>query len=156
MEYTKRDMSLNDAKDLWADAIYSEGAHCPCCKRWGKVYTRRLNRAMCEALSWLGAQELRDGWIDVPNRAPKWLLRTNQLASLRWWDLVVRRHGSDDPKKKHTGEWKVTNKGREFLVGFKVPESVSTYDGDVVRVASELISFDEVHNSFDYSEVMNG
>ena len=155
MEYSTRGLTLNDARDLWSEIILDKGAKCPCCDRWGKIYRRKINLSMCRSLSWLAAQDPIDDWIDVPNRAPKWLLRTNQLATLRWWDLVERRLLVKDSKKKHSGEWRATDKGREFLAGGKIPEAVSTYDGEVVGISEELTTLNEVHNRFDYQEIMS-
>ena len=152
---TERGLTLKEARNLWSEIILDKGAKCPCCDRWGRAYRRRINLSMCKSLSWLAAQKLIDGWVDVPNRAPKWLLRTNQLASLRWWDLVERRLLVKDSKKKHSGEWRVTDKGREFLEGSKIPDAVLTYAGEVLSTSEELTTLKEVHNRFDYHEIMS-
>lgn len=151
--------TLLDAKAGWRKTIHGKGGNCPCCERFGKVYARALNKTMVESLKWLADQNTAKGlreWIDVPNTAPKAVLRSNQLASLRWWGLVERQlPDPGDKKAKHSGMWRVTLRGMDFVEGrLLVPKKVSTYNGEVVSTSDEMVSITSLFPGFNYSAVM--
>ena len=143
------------ARSAWKQTIKSDGGHCPVCDRWGRVYSRRINKTMMKSLIWLHQSSPTDGpWTDIPLTAPRWLVRSNQLPTLRWWGLVERRT-NDDLKKKHSGMWRVTTKGREFIAGtLRVPSMVFTYNGEPVGWSETQTAASDHFEDFDYSEVM--
>jgi len=143
------------ARSEWKQTIKSDGGHCPVCDRWGRVYSRRINKTMMKSLIWLHHSSPTDGpWTDIPLTAPRWLVRSNQLPTLRWWGLVERRT-NDDLKKKHSGMWRVTTKGREFIAGtLRVPSMVFTYNGEPVGWSETQTAASDHFEDFDYSEVM--
>lgn len=145
--------SIEEARSDWLYVINGDGGYCPCCNRWGKIYPRQFNSSMARALIWLVGKGA--GWTDVPNTAPKWLTRTNQLPTVRWWGLVVRRE-SDDPTVKHSGIWRPTALGRDFARDrVSVPKKVYTYNADVLRFGGEHIRIaDAFRTKFDYEQVM--
>ena len=145
--------TLQNSKTAWRDAIQGEGGYCPCCDRWGKVYPRHFNASMARALIWLVGKD--ETWTDVPNTAPKWLTRTNQLPTLRWWGLIVRRE-SDDAKVRHSGIWQPTPRGIDFARGLvSIPTTVYTYNAEVVRFGEkDMWIGDAFETHFDYAKVM--
>lgn len=159
MEHTE---SLEDLQDIdvlrihWGETIRHGGGHCPVCARWGSIYKRGINRTMARSLIWLNAQEGdAEGWIDVPSTGPKDVLRTNQLSTLKWWGLIQRKP-NNDPKKKCSGIWRVTDAGKEFISNAtRVPKYVFTYNDDVMFVSDETVSLGDCFlDDFDYRQVM--
>jgi len=147
---------LQNLRKNWRNCIEGDGGHCPVCDRWGKVYARNINRTMAYSLLWLiGAKANESGWVDVPNTAPKLILRSNQLPSLRWWGLVERLE-SNDPSLKHSGMWAATAKGLEFAYqNIKVPHRIFTYKGEVEAFSEQQVLISECfEDNFDYQEVM--
>jgi hypothetical protein len=142
-------------RDQWRRTIESDGGHCPVCDRWGRIYARGINKTMAHSLIWLLFAEHEDGWVDVPSKAPKWLIRSNQLSTLRWWDLV-ERCPNDDPKNKHSGMWRVTELGEKFVNRrVSIPEKVFTYNGEVEGKSNRLVTINECFDDyFDYQEIM--
>ncbi len=142
-------------REEWRRAIEGDGAHCPCCDRWGKIYPRHINETMARSLVWLCEAPLTGGWVNVPAHAPRWLVRSNQLPTLRWWDLVERA-ASDDKIKKHSGLWRPTQLGRDFAEGkVTVPKAVYTYNGTRERYGDKLITINECFGThFSYQGVM--
>lgn len=151
--------TVSEAREGWKKTIAADGGSCPCCDRWGKIYGRAINKTMAKSLKWLydacqDAPSLRD-WIDVPNTAPKSVLRSNQLATLRWWGLVERRLPEPDENVKHTGMWRMTLRGMDFVEGkLLVPRKVFTYNGDVVSVSDDQVAFKECTGNFDIDATM--
>lgn len=148
------DRTLFDARIEWAKTIKGKGGRCPCCHRWGKINARALNSTMARSLIWLTRVRGHE-WIDVPKMAPRWLVQTNQLASLRWWDLVERSE-SHTPEVKHSGLWRTTSQGRLFVGRhISVPKKVYVYDGEVVAKSEDGVMIDgALGKHFDYSEMM--
>lgn len=147
---------LAKLREDWQQVIKGEGGRCPCCQRWGKIYLRKINNSMARSLIWLCNTPLNEaGWVDIPRTAPRWLVRTNQLPTLRWWDLV-ERHVAGDKKVKHSGFWRPTGKGKAFVEGLiKMPVGVWTYDATVVKYTDEMVSIKEcLDEDFSYEEVM--
>jgi hypothetical protein len=59
------------ARSAWKQTIKSDGGHCPVCDRWGRVYSRRINKTMMKSLIWLHHSSPTDGpWTDIPLTAP--------------------------------------------------------------------------------------
>jgi len=145
---------IHTLRSAWRAIINDDGGHCPCCDRWGKIYPRSLNETMAQSLVWLANQSADGAWVDVPKTGPRWLVRSNQLPTLRWWGLVERR-ATDDNTKKHSGLWRATEKGVLFAQNrLLVPKKVYTYNAEVEYFGKELVSIQDCTESFDYSAVM--
>lgn len=153
-------MDNEDARVAWQDVIMGEGGHCPVCDRWGRIYKRNINATMAKSLLWLAGmhQNIDEPieWVDVPTKAPRWLVRSNQLPSLKWWGLVARKPVEKDSKTKHSGFWKITDLGHEFALGGKwIPKAVYTYNDTVQFVSPEHLQISDCFKEyFDYKEVM--
>ena len=148
--------TLKTARNQWfSQTITGDGGHCPCCDRWGRIYKRRLNETMARGLVWLCRAGSGDEWVDVPNRAPQWLVRSNQLASLRWWSLVERMDPDPDDDRRFSGMWRATADGRRFVAGLiTVPQHAWTYDGVLQHHTGPDILISDCLEGFSYSEVM--
>jgi len=150
--------TLEDARKVWRATIESDGGYCPCCTRWGKIYARNLNETMCRSLIWLTkARANQHGWVDVPETAPRWLVRSNQLPTLRWWGLV-ERIASDNPDAKHSGLGRPTMLGISFSTcNVAVPKTAFTYKGEVEYMSDDAVTIADCFGKrFSYQEVMNG
>jgi hypothetical protein len=149
---------IRSLRDSWRIAIENDGSHCPVCDRWGRIYGRSINETMAKSLVWL-CQAPADnlGWIDVPSTAPRWLVRSNQLPTLKWWGLVEREPRSEDSDAKYSGMWRPTDLGKDFVhSGVRVPKKVFTYNNVVEGHSTETVSLPECFKEyFSYTEVMN-
>tara|TARA_R110002012_G_scaffold232405_1_gene405174 strand:+ start:39 stop:536 length:498 start_codon:yes stop_codon:yes gene_type:complete len=156
LEMFTRDTTLAEARTKLRDGV-EEGIHCPCCDRWAQAYWRTINKTMARGLQWLAREaDMQPGvYVDI-TKGPAWLLRSNQLASLRWWGLI-RKAPNDDPKKKSSGMWALTHFGHLFISGKAgVPRRVCTLFGDVVDQENNKITVHDIKHHFDYMEVMRG
>jgi hypothetical protein len=143
-------------QDSWRKVAEGDGGKCPCCRRWGKVYGRNINETMCRSLIWLAYAPANEmGWVNVPENAPRWVVRSNQLATLRWWGLVERLP-SEKKEQKHSGMWRVTQLGKDFIERrAKVPKTAFTYAGEVEHMSSTEIAVEDCFGKhFNYEEVM--
>ena len=150
--------TLTQAKqDL--EAKLDEGTVCPCCGKYTRRYRRKFNSSMARSLIWLYRESTENGmhdprWVDVPNTAPKWLLRTNQLPTVRWWGFIERRPA--DNEQKHSGLWRPTKTGIGFVKRAHFAASaVVTYNGEPVRFEGDSILIDDaLGRNFSYVELM--
>jgi len=115
---------------------------------------------MAKSLIWLCQEQKRTKalWVDIPNTAPRFVIRSNQLPVLTSWDLVERRP-KDEPKgARYSGLWRPTYKGWEFYHGvIKIPKKAFAYNNLVEGYSDELVSIDECFGVFfDYNEAMAG
>jgi hypothetical protein len=152
-------MDLQSLKEDWEHTIHHEGGTCPVCDRWGKVYGRTINMTMARSLIWLCREASKNisEWVDVPNTAPRSVIRTNQLPTLAWWGLVERCPKNDANKTKYSGLWRPTEKGWKFYRGqINVPHKVFTYNNEVEGFSDNLVFINECFETmFDYQEVMS-
>lgn len=145
-------------RDEWHGHIKTTGAHCPVCDRWGKIYGISLNRTMAKSLIWLlGAKKDEDGWADVPQNAPRWIVRSNQLTTLKRWNLVERRPNDPESKTKFSGMWRPTELGCSFANRqTSVPKKVFTYHDVVQGFSDDLVTIDQCFDEvFDYEAMMS-
>jgi len=150
-------MDKQELRKHWRHTIENDGGYCPICERWGKINARSINRTMARSLLWLcHAKKDEDGWVHVPKKGPSYVTTTNQLPSLRWWNLIERKP-SDDPSKKHSGYWRPTELAYKFIKGdVKVPKKVYVYNTQVEMISPNEVYFHECFkDDFDYREVMN-
>lgn len=136
----------------------SDGTSCECCGKHAQLYKRHLNSTMVRGLIWLvrhsGAER---EWIEVPKIAPAWLLRSNQLATLRLWDLVEpKAKDPDDTSKRSSGIWRPTIHGMNFAFGrITVPKAVFEYCSLVEGYSEKMVHVRRaLAKEFDYYELM--
>lgn len=150
--------TIGNLQDIWHKTIDAKGGHCVVCGRWGKTYKHVITRARIKALLWLCAAPSDDkGWIDVPNSAPRWLVRTNSMSTLKFWGLIERKPVEKGSKTKHSGLWRPTHLGRDFANGqAMVPKEVFTYNDHLRGISSAMVKVTDCFDSvFDYQETMN-
>lgn len=149
-------MNTDELREAWHRTIHDEGGVCPVCDRFGIVYRINLNATMAKSLIWLSKQNGdRDGWVDVPITAPREVLRSNQLPTTKHWGLVERRPNTD-PKIKHSGMWRITKKGRQFVNNnLRVPRKVYIYNDVVEAWTPEDVCIEDCFaERFDYQDAM--
>lgn len=152
----QRMTEIAEAKQFLRDN-FEKGARCPCCDQFVRLYKRKLNSSMARALVWMVGESIKspDRWVDIPATAPKWITRTNQHPTLRWWGLIERMPNTDS-SKKHSGIWRPTTMGVRFATGkIKVPEYVLHYNNKAISHSSELTTVKEAFGvKFNYDDMM--
>ena len=143
----------------WEATIEDKGGYCTCCRRWGKINSYKITKSMVKSLLWLS--QFRD-WVNLPVEAPRWILRTYSISTLARWGLIeqMAKEIPDDPEEqqttKHSGMWRITPLGREFLHGrTSVPERVYIYDKEVIKVSDAKVYVYDCYEDFNYGQMMN-
>jgi len=140
-------------------AALPDGAVCPVCDRYGKVYTRKLNSGMAATLCWMVQHYLELGspeWIDVPREAPRFVLKNRELGRLVHWNLAIPKRNDDDKTKKENGLWMPTTLGIGFATReVMVPKEVKIWKNEKVWESKEMVDvLGALNDKFDYSELM--
>ena len=144
--------SLLDAQE-WLRGQLAEGARCPCCTQFAKVYRRKVNSAMARALIY----QYRTAGMEYAQttRLCPW---THEAAQLSWWGLL-----EEEPVRRDDGGrsswWRVTELGARFARNeILIPKYALIYDGRLQRMDSEkrVSIVDCLGVKFNYSELMSG
>jgi hypothetical protein len=109
--------TIKQARDYVARGRVN-GVYCPCCNKFVKAYRRKLNATMAAALVWL-VKHLESTGLPVahiPTSAPRSIVRSNQLSTLKHWGLVesVRVPSPDGQATPESGGWRPTELGIAF------------------------------------------
>ena len=143
------------------------GGTCPCCSQTVKLYKRGLNGPMAVMLILL--HKMNDGthWTYVGDwRKAAAVKFDNNMdfgggdyGKLLYWGLVEKQPLQPGMNNKSSGQWKMTPKGRDFVLGRtdldKVPSHALVYNGEVVGFSDTEVTIQEcLGTRFDYSELM--
>jgi hypothetical protein len=150
------DSTLGEAKD-WLRERVDNGAACPCCTQFAKVYTRKINSSQARALV-LQYAKYRRGWAHLPAlRMLQGAQHSNEEPKLRYWGLLEEE--SDlRPDGGRAGWWRVTRRAEMFVhEEIKVQKYARIYDGRCLGLKGELIGIkDALGSRFDLGELMRG
>lgn len=147
---------LSELREKWQITISTDGGCCPVCDRFGKQYKRPINKTMVDSLKWLYENGPNFEWVDVAHTAPKTVVGTNQLSILKHWGLIEQKPNKDDAKKT-SGIWRITIKGKEFVLGqITIPKYIITYNDILDRYEGNEVAIHEISQGFNYNEVMKG
>ena len=141
---------LANMKSNWDKAITGDGAFCPCCGKWGKVYKYKLSQHLALCLRWIAIHGKENGWVDVQNTAPRWMLKSKTYPLLAHWKLI-------ESQSNRSGIWRATYLGKMFADGqIPQPSAVYVYDNGVWGFDGEEVSFRGCFGRhFDFDELMS-
>lgn len=155
--HTGGTMTLQEARDQWYNTIRGDGGYCPCCDKWGKMYHRAINITMARSIVWLATHtQPASDWIDVPKRGPRWLVKSNQLPSMRWWRMCERAEPDPEIDRKFSGMWRITDLGQRWAGNLvRVPLYVWTYAASVDSYDGDMVAVSDIMADFSYGAVMS-
>jgi hypothetical protein len=81
------------------------------------------------------------------------------FEKLKYWGLIHQQEKDPaDTKKRTSGMWAITAKGRQFARGdIKLPSHVSIYNSKALGLDGDDVGIKEVlGHLYDYEEVLNG
>jgi len=153
--------TLEDAK-AWLRARFEEGARCPCCDQFVKLYKRKLNSTMARALILVYHYFERpdaDEWLHVPSYL-NWTQALGDAAKLHRWALIEPKGGIRDDGSTKVGYYRITDLGRRFVRGeASVPKYVYLYNQKVVNRSdadtTRTTITEALGDRFDYAELMS-
>lgn len=150
--------SLSESKKQ-LEANLEDGMNCPLCGQFCKLYKRKLNSGMAAGLVWLVKEyEETNDWVNIPTRAPRFILRTGgQFSLLGHWNLIIQKQNEEE-STRCSGLWMPTRLGIDFVrQQADVPSHVFLYNNEVLGFSNERIGIIQALRShFNYNELMSG
>lgn len=153
--------TLDEAKNFLREN-WKEGVKCPCCGRKVQLYKHSLTSGMARTLIYMNRiTEIENppgGFVKVQEVFAK-RYGANATAMgyslLKWWGLLIMQD-NDDPTRRGTGYWCITDKGKRFVHGdLTVPAQVFIYDNKRQGFSEEHVTIKEaLGKHFDYLELM--
>lgn len=133
-----------------------EESRCDSCGHVRRTYRRRFPKTDLMALFDLW-ERTRNGstWVHV--RDLKGISGGGDFAKYRYWDLITQRP-NEDPRKKDSGFWSITNNGIRFLLGTRsIYSHVILLEGEFKGFSGTPIAARTAYRSagFDYAELMS-
>lgn len=153
--------TLEEAKQFLREN-WEKGAPCPCCTQYVKQYKRKLNSGMAYVLIAIYNIDKTledDHYFEMAKvLVSKGIGGINlEYAKLAYWGLTEAQPGNDDPTKRTSGMWRITDRGRRFVEGkIAIPKHVKTFNSKFYGYSDETITIREaLGEKFDYEELMN-
>lgn len=143
--------TLDDARG-WLRERVDDGATCPCCGQFAKVYRRKINGTMARALITLYRHAGR-----TYAHAPSLPGDTHEMSQLSWWGLV-EDEGTLRDDGGRAGWWRVTDAGEAFVRDLStVPKYARIYDHRCLNLVGDPVGIrDALGKRFRYDELMAG
>lgn len=152
-------VTLEEAKKFLR-SNFEEGAKCPCCGQFVKLYKRKITSSMAYGL--IVINRLKEpGEIFHLNKFFKELPNVpaaihGDMPKLRLWGLLSDIEKELDDGNPNCGLYTLTPEGRAFVMGaISVPKYCFMYNNKVTAKSEELTTIREaLGDQFNYSELM--
>lgn len=144
--------TLAEARDTLQEQAQGDGAHCPCCGQFAKVYRRKINAGHAITLITL-YRAVDMGWGHLATYD-----LSREASKLAYWGLIEEESDRRDDGGR-SGWWRITTPGFLFLQNrITVPKYALIYDGQLLKLDdTERVSItDALGTRFDYTELMAG
>jgi hypothetical protein len=128
----------------FVQANKEDGCFCPCCNQLVKVYSWKMYRATVQFLWWLSRQPEGRGHYKTYARLYGPI---SNFSTPRYWEFIVQAG-------RKTGEWQLTQDGRDFLNGKPFPKYAYVTNATVQGYSKEQVRIRISHGEdFDYEEL---
>jgi hypothetical protein len=158
MSAPTEDQTLGEAKD-WLRERLHDGACCPLCTQFAKIYRRKINSGMARALIALYRASLAADDLDATHHLASLARWTHEGAQLAWWGLIEQ---DPDERREDGGRsswYRLTATGVWFVRDqIRLPKYVEIYDGlpRKLDLSEQASIVDALGTKFDYRELMEG
>lgn len=133
-----------------------KGYYCPHCGSYCKRYRRKLNANMAITMIAMYRKK-KFGFIKVEEfMRVSGYTRSGDFPYLVHWGLLEKMDGKREDGSNHHGFYKLTDKGREFVMHrISVQQTMIIFNGTVEGFDGPEISIDQaLGKKFNYREIM--
>lgn len=150
-------MTLAEARAELRELV-DDGARCPCCTQFAKVYRRKITSTMARLLIRLWIEAGRE-WAHMPtvtSRAST-SASSGDPAKLRYWGLLEEADVERDDGGR-AGWWRITDDGEAYVrAALRVRKYARVYDGRCLGHDGDLVDIvDALGDRFNYRDLMEG
>lgn len=149
--------SLNAQKAVFFEQLQDgKQTICPCCDRHAQIYHRALNGGQAAQIIKLYRLGGQYGWIHSSAVAGE--MGPSDFSKLQYWGLIEPKPNNENPDKKESGFYMLTEKGADFVkCDILVPSHVIVYNNTVKGYSEKQIGIIEaLGNKFNYQHLMEG
>lgn len=141
---------------------FSQGCRCPACGKQVKRNKYIFHHSMAELL-FIAMKARKNnktddhGWFHVENHLVSIGSKIKGVhGKLQYWGMMEQKP-NDDPKKKDSGVWRITDQGERFVRGMmSAPRAVYVYNNRIDGWDDKRINIKEaLGEEFDYTKMMN-
>lgn len=154
--------TLEEAKQIIKDELrlqLDKGAHCDICTQYVRMYKKRLSSTAVGMMIRLYKLEKH---TEEPFHHLNELMKgysisgCGDFATARFWGLIEEM-SNDDPTKKASGMWALTNNGKKFILNqARVKSHARIYNAKCYGLDGEYINVKEaLRKKFNYEELMS-
>ena len=137
------------------------GTDCPCCAQNVKLYERQIYKTVAEQLIALyRLNQAKPGFYHV-SKIKEYDKSNNPIggdfAKLRYWGLIFAEPKNDNPEKRSSGKWHITEKGIDFVEQrITIPKFCFTYNKKPLKLGGDPVSILDclANDRFRYNELM--
>jgi len=144
-------------EELW------QGCTCPSCGQHAEIYPRNITESMADALFKLYKMDKLQPhkiFFHYDQELKLTNAQSADFSKFAHWKLIRKKaqEETDDPNKKSSGYWAITDRGKRFVEGdFKIDEIAVLYNNELLGFLGEKITVhDTVGVEFDYRKLMSG
>ena len=145
-------MTLEEAQ-AWLRERVDDGATCPCCRQFAKVYRRSIHSSMAAMLCKCYRRHKQE-WFYLPDEGSE--RQTTDAAKMRYWGLMTPMEGKREDGSKRIGWWKLTERGVRFARReIVIPKYVRIYAGRCLGPTGDPVTIvDCLGDRFSYEALM--
>jgi len=149
-------MTLQEAK-AWLKQKAVDGAQCPCCNQYVRIYKRRINAGMARWLINLYKMPREFQHIASIYKFGRHSVSGTDYTVMKYWDLIQQKVNEDEDKK-HSGWWRITDKGEQFVERrTAVLSHAHIYNSRLINFVGDRVTIDQcLGKKFSYQELMGG
>lgn len=137
-----------------SNLLRGEAMLCPCCKRFAKVYKRRLHSAVIQQLIKLYQLNGANVFVHASKLIPEKQTGAGDFTKAKYWGLI-EQSTNKNPKLKTNGFWRLTKLGVGFIENWQViPKFLWIFDDKIIKVSDESVNISQIYNNFDYRELI--
>jgi hypothetical protein len=148
--------TIKEAKD-YLHENFKDGCECPCCGQFVRLYKRNIYKSQLEML--FGLYKLSNEYHHMSAIGESAGLTYTAggigLSKLAYWGLILEKPNINNRKKRTSGYWQITQKGRAFIEGkITIPKYVLIYNAKKQGFSGDDISISDIIDDFDYEKLM--
>lgn len=147
------DWTLEEVREWLRDRV-DDGAKCPCCTQFAKVYRRKITVQAARVLIRMYHAAGTD-WVNLPDLIER---KGADEAKPRYWGLLEAMEGTRPDGSSRVGWWRLTPEGVAFVRDeLRVPKYARIYDGRCLSLEGDPVGIrDALGTKFRYDELMAG
>jgi len=153
--------SIDEAK-RWLKRVVHEGARCPCCGQFARVYKRKLLPDLAAILIFIYREALQhpdQEWIHVPtllSRDARVSRMGGEYARASLWGLIQAKPG-EAADAESSGYYKLSDRGVAFVdCNLTVSEYVWVYNGTRIDEEGRMLTIRDILGlKYSYEELMS-